>query len=241
MDRVKLLAQAVIALGLLFLWPGPKVLELLRDRVAPIQVAPVLVDVVEVVEAPPRPSAVGEGSAESWFGSMKPFCNPVEVKAHLTKNPAPESFEGRAHEAACLALAGRTDRARSVILSLPAEQRWQAMTTVFEVGHPIADAGDDLAAGPIMELVVEFWPNHYMALYHAGASRFALEDFSLAKDYLERFLRQYRVQDGWRSDAERMLGEIASSSGPMWGVRRSPIQRNSASAARISAFSGRIR
>ena len=52
-------------------------------------------------------------------------------------------------------------------------------------------------------------------LYHAGASRFALEDFSQAKNYLERFLRQYRVQDGWRRDAERMLGEIASSSGLM--------------------------
>ena len=207
MDRMKLLAQAVIALGLLFLWPGPKVLEQLRQGTT-IQVAPIQ---VEGVEAPPKPSAVGESSAESWFGSIRPFCNSVEVEAHLTRNPAPESFEGRAHEAACLALAGRTDRARSVVLTLPSEQRWQAMSTVFEVGHPVADAGDDLAAGPIMELVVEFWPNHYMALYHAGASRFALEDFSQAKDYLERFLRHYRVEDSWRSDAERMLEEIAST------------------------------
>jgi len=209
MDRMKLVVQAVIALGLLCLWPGPKVLEVLRH-----QVAPILLEVVEVSESPPRPSGVREDSAESWFGSMKSFCNSVEVDAHLALSPAPESFEGRAQEAACLALAGRTDRARTVILSLPAEQRWQAMTTVFEVGHPIADMGDHLAAGPIMELVVEFWPNHYMALYHAGASRFALEDFTPAKNYLERFLRQYRVQDSWRSDAERMLGEIALSSGP---------------------------
>ena len=76
------------------------------------------------------------------------------------------------HEAACYALAGRIASAREVILTLPEEMRYRAAGVVFEAGHPAADAGDDVAAGPLMELVVEFWPNHYMALYHAGAARF---------------------------------------------------------------------
>ena len=56
---------------------------------------------------------------------------------------------------------------------------------MFEIGHPVADAGDDKSAGPIMELVVEFCPNHYMALYHAGASEFALGQGELARQHLE--------------------------------------------------------
>ena len=79
---------------------------------------------------------------------------------------------------------------------------------VFNAGHPAADAGDDIAAGPLMELVVEFWSNHYMALYHAGAARFELGDHEVAEGYLERFLVEYAVADGWRSNALAMLEQI---------------------------------
>ncbi len=79
---------------------------------------------------------------------------------------------------------------------------------VFTVVHPVADAGDDEAAGPMMELVVEFWPNHYMALYHAGAARFETGDHGAAEGYLNRFLDNYEPNDGWRKSAISMLETI---------------------------------
>lgn len=156
--------------------------------------------------AAPAASAAGTGVA--WFQEMKPFCNTVEVETHVRWKPAPDSFDGTAYEAACFALADRIDRARSLIESLPRERRWQAAGIVFNVGHPAADAGDDVAAGPLMELVVEFWPDHYMALYHAGAARFALGDHAQARRHLERFLEIYTRSDGWTRSARGMLAEM---------------------------------
>jgi hypothetical protein len=59
-----------------------------------------------------------------------------------------------------------------------------------------------------MELVVEFWPNHYMALYHAGAAAFERSELDKAEDYLTRFLAEYDVEDGWHSSARGMLDRI---------------------------------
>ncbi len=91
--------------------------------------------------------------------------------------------------------------------------RHHAAGVVFNAGHPAADAGDEVAAGPLMELVVEYWPNHYMALYHAGAAAFERGDHEPAWDYLERFLVEYAVEDGWRSNAEEMLETMTVISG----------------------------
>ncbi len=146
--------------------------------------------------------------AAAWFRSMKAFCNPVEVDTRVTRSPAPQSADGIAYEAACYALAGRIDSARERILRLPEDQRWNAAGVVFNVGHPVADAGDDRAAGPIMELVVDFWPNHYMALYHAGAARYALGDHGWAHKYFTSFLGYYSANDGWRRNALSMIAEI---------------------------------
>ncbi len=148
--------------------------------------------------------------AAGWFRSMKAYCNPVEVDTRLSWSPAPASADGTAHEAACFALAGRIDSARERILQLPEGEQWRAAGVVFNVGHPVADAGDDRAAGPIMELVVEFWPNHYMALYHAGAARYALGDHGSAHKYLVSFLEHYHADDGWHRSALRMIAEIES-------------------------------
>ena len=153
---------------------------------------------------------VDPDDAVRWFHSMKAYCNPVEVETRLTWSPAPRSADGTAYEAACLALAGRVDTARELILELPEELRWHAAGVVFNVGHPVADAGDNLAAGPIMELVVEFWPNHYMALYHAGAARYELGNHGSAHEYLVRFLEHYDPDDGWRRSALSMITEIES-------------------------------
>ncbi len=148
--------------------------------------------------------------AASWFRSVRQHCNPVEVETYMKWQPAPPSPDGHMHKAACFALAGRIELAREVIETLPPDSRYRAAGVVFEAGHPAADAGDDIAAGPLMELVVEYWPNHYMALYHAGAARFEIGDHAVAADYLERFLVEYEVEDGWTRSARSMLEQAGS-------------------------------
>ena len=59
-----------------------------------------------------------------------------------------------------------------------------------------------------MELVVEFWPNHYMALYHAGVSRYQLGEHEAARQHLTDFLRYYDEDDGWTSNAHYVLEQI---------------------------------
>lgn len=148
------------------------------------------------------------GDAGSWFQGMKPYCNAVEAETRQQWYPPPSTMEGSAYSAACFALAGKIDRARELILGVDADDRWRAAGIVFGVGHPVADAGDDLSAGPIMELVVEFWPNHYMALYHAGISRYQLGEHDAAREHLNEFLEYYDQDDGWTSNALYVLDQI---------------------------------
>ena len=81
---------------------------------------------------------------------------------------------------------------------------------VFNVGHPVADAGDDQSAGPIMRLVVEYQPDNYMALYHAGMSEYILGQPDLARTHLEAFLARYASEDGWRANALEVLQRITA-------------------------------
>ena len=155
--------------------------------------------------APPAPF---RGEASAWFAAIKPFCNAVEVEVQQQHRPAPKGAQGSGYSAACFALAGKIDRARLTIDSLPARDRSEAAGIVFAVGHPVADAGDDESAGPIMRLVVEYQPENYMALYHAGISEDILGQADLARTHLERFLAIYKPQDGWRNNAEAVLARL---------------------------------
>jgi hypothetical protein len=148
------------------------------------------------------------GPANAWFGRVKPRCNALEVEVTLRSDQPPESTEGAGFGAACWALSGRMDRARSVIEALPPDQRPTAANIVFSVGHPVADAGDDASAGPIMRLVVGYTPWNYMAQYHAGMSYYVLGDHALAREHLSVFLDQYEVDDGWQSNAREVLSRI---------------------------------
>jgi len=164
-------------------------------------------------ERQPRvlPAAMGDPidlTGAAWFAEIRGYCNPVDVVTRMSWQPAPDTDEGTKYKATCYALAGRIDEARAALLTLPYDEQWRGAGIVFGAGHPAADAGDDLAAGPLMELVVEFWPNHYQALYHAGAAAFERGELELASDYLERFLEEYSVEDGWRRNALAMLAEI---------------------------------
>ena len=189
MRPLHVLGLAYFAVGALALW-----------RLADARLLPAAATTTPV-PAVPRDAA-------AWFQSVKPGCNALEVETTVRQHPAPAGLEGTGYAAACWAIAGRTARARELISTLQADERWRAAGTVFEIAHPIADMGDDRSAGPIMELVVEFWPNHYMALYHAGAARFVLGDRDLARKYLEEFLRYYDHPDGWTANARTMLGDL---------------------------------
>jgi len=164
-----------------------------------------------LVEPAPPVAAQAPDDPWAWFDGVRRYCNPVDVRTALQRMPAPATPEGAMREAACWALAGRMQEARALIDRLPAQLRVPAAGLVFEVGHPAADAGDEIAAGPLMELVVEYWPNHYMALYHAGASRFEQGSHDRAKFYLERFMTEYPPEDGWRASARSMLAEIEAT------------------------------
>jgi hypothetical protein len=107
-----------------------------------------------------------------------------------------------------LALAGKIDRARSLIANLPPSYQQPAAEIVFYVGHPVADAGDDNSAAPIMRLVIEFSPLNAMALYHAGVSEYSLGQEAASKRHLQRFLELYQQQDGWRQNALDIVGRL---------------------------------
>jgi tetratricopeptide (TPR) repeat protein len=154
----------------------------------------------------------GRGDGGTWFAGIKPFCNSVEVETAQQRNPAPGGAEGQGYSAACYALAGRIEQARTAIERLSGDDRSYAASIVFGVGHPVADAGDDKSAGPIMELVIEFQPDNYMALYHAGMSEYVLGQPGLAEQHLRRFLELYHANDGWRTNAVKVLQRL--SGGP---------------------------
>jgi hypothetical protein len=153
--------------------------------------------------------AVG-GTAQEWFRRVRPYCNAVEVRVLQRENAPPKTTAGAGYHAACFALAGQIDDARRVIDGLAPNERAKAASIVFDVGHPVADAGDDRSAAPIMELVIDYWPNHYMALYHAGMAEYMLGQRELAKKNLREFLRLYHENDGWRTNGITVLTRLES-------------------------------
>ena len=160
------------------------------------------------VYAAPTTSEVG------WFRQVKPYCNSVEVQTVASRMAPPATVAGAGYHAACFALAGRIDDARRIIDRLSPSDRYKAAGIVFDVGHPVADAGDDRSAGPIMELVVDYWPNHYMALYHAGMAEYMLGQRDLARHNLEEFLKYYHEHDGWTNNAVDVLKRLGDPGAP---------------------------
>jgi hypothetical protein len=148
------------------------------------------------------PAATGTAG---WFARIRPRCNPVEIEVALRASPPPAGDEAVGYTAGCYALAGKIDRARQAIDRLPAEARPAAAGVVFEIVHPVADAGDDRSAGPMMRLVLAYTPENFQALYHAGMAEYALGERPLARQHLQRFLELYRSDDGWTRNARQVL------------------------------------
>jgi hypothetical protein len=91
---------------------------------------------------------------------------------------------------------------------IPKNAQAYASAIVFNIGHPVADAGYDESASPIMRLVLKYDPKNYMALYHAGMSDYILNDMPSAKQHLQKFLEIYKNEDSWRQNAIDVLGYI---------------------------------
>jgi tetratricopeptide (TPR) repeat protein len=163
---------------------------------------------VAIGDAPGFSAATGDAAA--WFRRARPYCNSVEVRVLQRQTAPPATTEGAGYHAACFALAGQIDEARRIIDSLAPNERYRAAGIVFDVGHPVADAGDDRSAAPIMELVIDYWPNHYMALYHAGMAEYMLGQRELAKRNLTEFLRLYHENDGWRANGITVLERLTN-------------------------------
>jgi serine/threonine protein kinase len=150
----------------------------------------------------------GVRTPRSWFARAKPYCNPVEVAQFMVRNPVPAGWDWAGFAAGCWALAGRIDDARKMLATVPEKDRWQSAGIVFDLAHPVADAGDDIAAASIMNLVLESWPNHFQALYHAGISDFALGHQERARSHLTEFLKLYKEEDGFTRNARAALAKM---------------------------------
>ncbi len=159
---------------------------------------------VRLASAEP-PRATGD---EAWFAQIRANCNSVEVDLALARDPAPKTGVGQGYAAACYALAGKIDDADRLLRATEGGARSQALYTLFNVIHPVADQGDDRAAGRVMKLIVRYWPENYMAMYHLGMAEYATDELPESAAHLERFLDTYSVRDGFHATAETTLAAI---------------------------------
>jgi serine/threonine protein kinase len=186
---------------------------------AAVTLAVTLLSFLRFAPAAPPPLAAagnprGASVAQRWFTVAKPSCNPVEVAQLMARRPPPDGWDGKGFAAGCWALAGRIEEARSALAQVPAQDRWRAAGIVFDIAHPVADGGDDIATAPIMNLVLESWPNHFQALYHAGMSDSALGHAERAHTHLTEFLRLYKEDDGFTRNARQTLARLGPGATP---------------------------
>ena len=162
-----------------------------------------------VVQAPEPRLVVPETDPDAWFATIRPHCTPAEVTLATDLNRPPEGVEGLGYKAACFALARQVPKARALLLSLPDDDRVRGAALVYDVAQRLAAEGRHDTAGPMMELVLEFWPNHYLALYEAGTARYTTGDLTGAQEYLGRFLEVYVGDEDLVANAHRMMGSMA--------------------------------
>ena len=189
-----------------------------REMLARATHGPPPTALIAPVADPPTPAGT---PAQRWFASVKPYCNSVEVEVRTRMSPPPPGGEGAGYLAACYGLAGKISQSQQVINALDPSERGTAANVVFEVAHPIADAGDDRSSGPMMQLVIAYWPSNYMALYHAGMSEYALGQFPVAQKHLKSFLQMYTANDGFTLNARGAVDAIERTQ--MWRSR--PVER----------------
>ena len=154
-------------------------------------------------------------AAAWWDDSGHAHCTPLEVEVFLR-----DANVGPAERAECYAIAGKIAQARGLLLAMTPANRDRAVSQLFVIARPVADAGDDASAGPIMLLVTELQPRNSMARYHAGMAEYWLGQDDIAHAQLTRFLELYSTHDVWRASAQNALAAMARRSVPPAPPRR---------------------
>jgi hypothetical protein len=161
---------------------------------------------------PPEPELPAPpASAQDWFAQIKPRCTPADVRLATDLRPPPDGVEGTGYKAACFALARQVPTARAFLLGLPRDEQVVGASVVYDVAQQLASENRHDIAGPLMELVLEFWPDHYLALFEAGKARYVSGDLHAAQGLLGRFLEVYVGDDSLVANARRMMGGTAES------------------------------
>lgn len=145
---------------------------------------------IEPHHTAPRTATLRYGSQASkdWFSRVRNRCTEQHVDEAVAERLKDDAWDERGYAAACLSLAGKIEASRAAIGALEPEDRRFAAAILFNVAHPIADAGDEAFAEPLMSLAAEFWPENYQALFHAGMADYAAQRFPRAREKLTRFL-----------------------------------------------------
>ena len=155
------------------------------------------------------PAELATSAAARWFAGARAHCNPVELEGVLADTARPGGPDGAAFAAACAALAGNLAVARAQVMAVDADNRGYASQVMFAVAHPLADRRNgDPAIAAIMRLVLEFWPENIIALYHLGIAEFMAQD-PRAAEHLRTFRERHPARDGFGAAADLLLREIA--------------------------------
>jgi hypothetical protein len=139
-----------------------------------------------------------------------PQCSPALVDTAVA-DPGMTEVE----RAMCYGLAGRISDAHIALGKLSERDRAVALAGIFSLADATADAGHDEAVVDQMELVIEYDPNNFQALFHAGIAEAHRARGPLATQYLNRFLALYPTEDGWRARAKAALAQLQPSSSCM--------------------------
>ena len=110
---------------------------------------------------PVRPTP--PATPRAWFEAVRARCTPSDVRLATDLNRPPAGAEGTGYKAACFALAGEISTARSLLLSLPEADRPEGVAPVDDVAQELEAWGRQDLAGPLSDLVLEFWPDRHMA------------------------------------------------------------------------------
>jgi hypothetical protein len=179
----------------------------LQLRAAPSETQPE----ITAVTGDDLPPALANTDGAAWFARVRERCNSLQIRTMLAETPPPSSLDGAGFAAACASLAGDLRLARWHVARFPKDQHAHAVWPTFEIAHRMADKhpkNQQIAA--IMRLVIEFWPENYMALYHAGIAELAAGDTTRATKHLQGFLKIYTQHDAFSTAATAAVAELAN-------------------------------
>jgi len=165
-----------------------------------------------VVRSPVTRVVGGNGgaraAAEQWFESIQVGCRRTAGDEWLRSIlRGPPTDYGEMYEAACLALAGRIDQARSRLEAFSEARRSVAVNVLLSTATPIHRAEDYQSSVPVMELVLEFQPYNTYVKYQVGLGHMRLGNQEAGGALLREVLAQ-NLPRAWREHATELLEEL---------------------------------